>query len=91
MSFQKRPSTESSKVTSYVFLGRMSETATGANRASNRKPSILEADDFVGACYRKAMTPPKAIDFGANREKPTVKKLINNEMFFFTVYIPYKP
>ena len=22
-----------------------------------RKPSILEADDFLGACYRKAMTP----------------------------------
>ena len=28
---------------------------------------------------------------GANREKLTVKKIINNEMFFFTVYIPYKP
>ena len=24
-----------------------------------RKPSILEADDLLGACYRKAMTPPK--------------------------------
>ena len=23
------------------------------------KPSILEADDFLGACYRKAMTPQK--------------------------------
>ena len=28
---------------------------------------------------------------GANREKPTVKKIINNEMFFFTVYVRYKP
>ena len=28
---------------------------------------------------------------GANREKLTVKKIINNEMFLFTVYIPYKP
>ena len=29
---------------------------------------------------------------GANREKLTVKKIINNEMFFFfTVYVPYKP
>ena len=29
---------------------------------------------------------------GANREKLTVKKLIDNEMFFFfTVYVPYKP
>ena len=24
-----------------------------------RKPSILAADDFLGACYRKAMTPKK--------------------------------
>ena len=24
-----------------------------------RKPSILAADDFLGACYRKAMTPQK--------------------------------
>ena len=28
---------------------------------------------------------------GVNREKLTVKKIINNEMFFFTVYVPYKP
>ena len=28
---------------------------------------------------------------GANREKLTVKKLIDNEIFFFTVYVPYKP
>ena len=28
---------------------------------------------------------------GANREKLTVKKIINNEMLFLTVYIPYKP
>ena len=28
---------------------------------------------------------------GANREKLTVKKLIDNEMFFFTVNVPYKP
>ena len=29
---------------------------------------------------------------GVNREKLTVKKLIDNEMFFFfTVYVPYKP
>ena len=28
---------------------------------------------------------------GANRGKRTVKKIINNEMFFFTVYVPYKP
>ena len=28
---------------------------------------------------------------GANREKLTVKKIIDNEMFFFTVYVPYKP
>ena len=27
---------------------------------------------------------------GANREKLTVKKIINNEIFFFTVYVPYK-
>ena len=27
------------------------------------KPSILEADDFLGAHYRKAMTPQKAICF----------------------------
>ena len=25
----------------------------------HRKPSILAADDFLGACYRKAMTPKK--------------------------------
>ena len=24
-----------------------------------RKPYMLEADDFLGACYRKAMTPKK--------------------------------
>ena len=28
-----------------------------------RRPSILEADDFLGACYRKAMTPQQAMDF----------------------------
>ena len=28
---------------------------------------------------------------GANREKLTMKKLIDNEIFFFTVYVPYKP
>ena len=28
---------------------------------------------------------------GVNREKLTVKKIINNEMFFVTVYVPYKP
>ena len=28
---------------------------------------------------------------GVNREKPTVKKITNKEMFFFTVYVPYKP
>ena len=28
---------------------------------------------------------------GVNREKLTVKKLINKEIFFFTVYVPYKP
>ena len=28
---------------------------------------------------------------GVNREKLTVKKIINNEMFFFTVNVPYKP
>ena len=28
-----------------------------------RKPYILEADDFLGACYRKAMSPKKAMDF----------------------------
>ena len=28
---------------------------------------------------------------GVNREKLTVRKIINNEMFFFTVYVPYKP
>ena len=26
-----------------------------------RKPSILAADDFLGACYRKAMTPQKLL------------------------------
>ena len=29
----------------------------------SRKPSILAAEDFLGACYRKAMTPQKAMDF----------------------------
>ena len=24
-----------------------------------KKPSILDADDILGACYRKAMTPKK--------------------------------
>ena len=33
---------------------------------------------------------PKLDREGANREKLTVKKIINNEMFFFTVYVPYK-
>ena len=28
---------------------------------------------------------------GANREKLTMKKIISNEMLFFTVYVPYKP
>ena len=28
---------------------------------------------------------------GVNREKLTVKKIVNHEMFFFTVYVPYKP
>ena len=28
---------------------------------------------------------------GANREKLTLKKIINKEMIFFTVYLPYKP
>ena len=28
-----------------------------------RKPYSLEAGDFLGACYRKAMNPPKAMDF----------------------------
>ena len=26
-----------------------------------RKPSILAADDFLGACYREAMTPPQKL------------------------------
>ena len=28
---------------------------------------------------------------GVNREKLTVKKIVNNEIFFFTVDVPYKP
>ena len=28
---------------------------------------------------------------GANREKLTVKTIINNEIFFCTAYVPYKP
>ena len=53
------------------------------------KPSCIHLSDrttakrmsSVWATYRE----------GANREKLTVKKLIDNEMFFFTVYVPYKP
>ena len=35
-----------------------------------RKPSILAADDFLGACYRKAMTPKKAMHFTFSPSDP---------------------
>ena len=42
--------------------------------------------------FEKAVFPfSRGSREGANREKLTVKKIINNEMFFFTVYVPYKP
>ena len=37
-----------------------------------RKPSILAADDFLGACYRKAMTPKKLWTLLFPQRAPTI-------------------
>ena len=66
---------------SSVFEIVLSETVV----SDGRKPNLQL--DSLGAFLLQI----GVVREGANREKLTVKKIINNEMFFFTVYIPYKP
>ena len=65
-----------------------------------RKPYILEADDFLGACYRKAMTPKKAMDFtfspdslivdkhfcGAQNDYPLIQNDYRQENYFRIIF-----
>ena len=58
-----------------------------------RTPKVLFCRTFLQLAFhyvKRSTEPSHRTREGVNREKLTVKKIINNEMFFFTVYVRYK-